>query len=121
MRINELCREAFEIASEKGWWDKDRNPLEILMLITSELAEAAEEFRNPGYPVYYNADDETDENGVTRKKIKPEGWLTELADAMIRIGDYVGKTGLSDQFEAVIKEKMEYNRSRPHRHGGKKY
>ena len=53
------------------------------------------------------------------KSIKPEGELIELADAVIRIFDYAGAKGWD--LEEAIKLKMTYNKTRSHRHGGKKY
>lgn len=45
------------------------------------------------------------------------GIATEIADCIIRILDWAGKEGLD--MDAIIREKMEYNRTRPYRHGGK--
>ena len=42
----------------------------------------------------------------------------ELADAIIRIADMCGAYGLD--LEEALTKKMEYNKSRPYRHGGKK-
>jgi hypothetical protein len=49
---------------------------------------------------------------------KPEGIPSELADIVIRVMDICGYYGID--LEAAITEKMEYNRNRPIRHGGKK-
>lgn len=43
----------------------------------------------------------------------------EMADVIIRLGDMAQEYGIDLQ-TAVI-QKMLYNESRPHRHGGKKY
>lgn len=43
----------------------------------------------------------------------------ELADAIIRIGDYAGGRGVRLGYEVTAK--MVKNRSRPHMHGGKAY
>lgn len=45
MTINELGKEAYQIAKNKGFWDKNRNIGELLMLTTSELGEALEAHR----------------------------------------------------------------------------
>jgi len=120
--INELAKEIHETSKAKGWWDGgDRNPLEILMLITSELAEAAEEFRNNKPAIYFN--DLTGEvvSGTDNfpSNVKPEGWAVEIADAVIRALDYCEQQGVD--LENVIQIKKEYNKTRPARHGGKKY
>jgi hypothetical protein len=113
MTINELFQESHETAKVKGWWGNPRNPLEILMLINCELAEAAEEFRKGKPDKYYSFDQEGN--------LKPEGYLAELADALIRMGDFIEHSGCTAKFELILKEKMEYNRTREYRHGGKKY
>ena len=127
--IKELAKEIHNTSKEKRWWDNgDRNPLEILMLITSELAEAAEEFRNSMPPVYYvdkytsNVVGEVVDTHYTDNVpagFKPEGWAVEIADAIIRCLDYTEQQGVD--IEKIIKLKMEYNKTRPARHGGKKY
>jgi hypothetical protein len=50
---------------------------------------------------------------------KPEGCVVEFADCIIRIADFCHVKGWD--LEAAIKEKMEYNKTRPHKHGGKKF
>jgi NTP pyrophosphatase (non-canonical NTP hydrolase) len=48
---------------------------------------------------------------------KPEGVAAEFADVLIRIGDFCGGFGID--LERAVREKLAYNRTRPHRHGGK--
>jgi hypothetical protein len=124
MTIKYLIRKAHETACSKGWWGNTpgsrkthRPPLEVAALIHSEISEFVEEARMvaatrqaeliyglPGYRI---------EEG------KPEGRLIELADAVIRIADYCGRMGWD--LDKALKLKMAYNRTRPHRHGGKAY
>ena len=49
---------------------------------------------------------------------KLEGCAVELVDCMIRILDWFGKTDLD--LEDILKKKMEYNKDRPYKHGGKR-
>lgn len=118
--IHQLITESHATAVEKGWWkDGDRPVLEQLMLMVTELAEAAEEIRN-GHSVgdvYYNqARSVLIPDGFLEK---PEGFLAEIADIFIRAGDTIGRYGLTEQFLKVLEEKLEYNKYRPYRHGGK--
>ena len=96
--INRLAAEAHSIAVAKGWWDGNRPPLEICALIHSEVSEAVEEFR----------------------KGNPKDAMVELADAVIRILDFAGNFQEYD-FGAILVNKMQVNRTREHRHGGKLY
>ncbi|WP_317380446.1 hypothetical protein [uncultured Intestinimonas sp.] len=103
--LNELAKEAHQIAKEHGWWDQEPTFGDLVALMHSELSEALEEYR-AGRPMVWHKED------------KPEGISVELADCIIRILDWAGKEGVD--LDAVIREKMAYNRTRPYRHGGKK-
>lgn len=50
--------------------------------------------------------------------LEPHGVPTELADVIIRCLDLFEKWGLNP--DEVVQEKMRYNMTRPHRHGGKR-
>lgn len=102
-----LCATAYGIAKDKGWHEQDRQLPELIALMHSELSEVLEEHRNGHAPteVYFG------ENG------KPEGIPIELADTCIRIFDACGKFGIN-LGEAIL-AKLEYNVTRPYRHGGK--
>lgn len=105
------------LANEKWWTDlatgqrKQRNVGEMLMLITSELAEALEgdrkNLQDDHLPQYRMFD-------------------VELVDALIRLLDLMGSTGMDA--EEIFRAKMAYNATRAdhqlaHRMaaGGKKY
>jgi hypothetical protein len=107
--IDLLCIEAFDTALKHGWHDRPRMPLEIHALIHSEISEATEAARTKRAELYFEPDAEGNR--------KPEGELVELADAVIRILDYCGKR--SWPLGHAIRLKMEYNETRPYRHGGK--
>lgn len=106
--LNELAKEIHQNAVEHGWWDEPRTFGEIVALCHSELSEALEEHRAGRAMVWYKFDGAED---------KPEGIAVEMADCIIRILDWAGKQGLD--MDAIIREKMEYNKKRPYRHGGK--
>lgn len=108
LTINELSREATDIARDKGFQSVVRgNVGAYLMLIVSELSEALEELR---------AGNEMSETYVSCGD-KPEGVPIELADAVIRICNLCGEWDIN--LEEAIRTKMAYNRTRPHMHGKK--
>lgn len=64
----------------------------------------------------YSLDYIVGRNGRLRKTFKkPEGVAVELADAVIRIADLCGHLGID--LEAAIALKMDYNETRPFKHG----
>jgi NTP pyrophosphatase (non-canonical NTP hydrolase) len=95
--INQLCEEAFNTATSKGWHDEPRETGTLLALIHSEVSEALEADR----------------------KGDAENFTEELADICIRVFDLCGSRGID--LEAAISKKMEYNRTRTYKHGGKGY
>lgn len=140
--LNELSKEVHEIAVKKGWWD-DPQPTfgEIIALCHAELSEALEEHR-AGHPmewrqclVCYEEDavagivtlcgeastepcDCLDDPKCFYRGKKPEGVAVELADCILRILDYCGHEGID--IDRVIRDKIEYNKTRTYRHGGKR-
>lgn len=94
--INNLCKQAYETAKSKGWHDEERETGTLLALIHSEVSEALE----------------ADRKGLGT-------FAEELADICIRVFDLCGARGID--LEAAILQKMEFNKTRPHMHGGKKY
>jgi NTP pyrophosphatase (non-canonical NTP hydrolase) len=132
LTIADIIREAHSTAVEKGWWEQDRSFSEGIALMHSELSEALEEWRKHGmnkllYYVYQFGPDTSylevgiqtgpDPGDVAPGPGKPEGIAAELADVIIRIADYCGKYDIP--LEEALKAKMAYNKTRPHRHGGK--
>ena len=91
--LNELANICHTIAKEKGFWDKERNIGEALMLIVTELAEAMEAHRH-----------QDDAN-----------FKEELADAFIRLLDLCG--GMKIDIEEEIYQKSLKNKNRPYKHG----
>ena len=101
----ELQKDIHQIARQKGWYDgRPREPLELHMLICSEIAEASECVRRGEDPFWL-------------KDGKPEGELAELADAVIRILDLCAYRNWD--LGAAIEKKHTYNKTRPYRHGNK--
>ena len=106
MDINKLIEKSHNIAISKGWWDKEREIPELIALIHSELSEALEEYR-----VSENLD-------IRYEKNKPEGFVVELADVLIRIFDLSGKYKID--LNKALETKLKYNETREYRHGNKK-
>lgn len=125
--LNQLAKEIHENAVAHGWWEGRRTFAEVLALCHSELSEALEEYRD-GKPMLYceggYAMNEKCRSGKKcspecfRGNIKPEGVAVEMADCMIRILDWCGREGID--IDAIMKLKMEYNRTRAYKHGGKR-
>jgi len=144
MDVKELMQGAFTTAKKKGWWDKGKRKtvLECLMMAVTELGEAVEELRTPTLPPIYQIQIQYDGEAIcvtpqdkcyyretgevyTRFKfkwdpgIKPEGWVIEIADCLIRLAD----TCAHEKVDLVkaLELKMAYNKMRDYRHGNKKY
>lgn len=121
--LSDLARAAHENSIEKGWWAGYRRRPEApcdpelvlgaipekIALIHSEVSEALEDYRND--PKSCARPSVPDEKG------KPCGFGSEVADVIIRSFDLAEALGLD--IETEIKKKMAFNRTRPHRHGGK--
>lgn len=107
MEIKDCIKEAYETSKSKGWYDDGGHSVgEAIALMHTELSEALEEYRNGNsiQLVYFKGE-------------KPEGFSVEIADLCIRVFDFCGAHGID--LQSVIELKMEYNKTRPHRHGNK--
>jgi NTP pyrophosphatase (non-canonical NTP hydrolase) len=109
--IKEWCASAHAVSRSKGWYDDPATGADFctkVVLIHSEVSEVVEEYRNGKgmNEIYYSA------------KGKPEGIPIEMADVLIRIFDMCEYFGID--VDAALKIKHEFNKTRPHRHGGKK-
>jgi NTP pyrophosphatase (non-canonical NTP hydrolase) len=124
-QIQGLVQAAHQNAVNKGWWEKPASFGESLMLITSELSEALEDYRNGHAPTEEWYEEPKNSHGksviTAEKQLSPEwkpcGVPSELADVVIRIMDMCGHYGID--LERAIQEKMAYNATRSERHGGK--
>lgn len=96
--ITQWISECHGNAKAKGFWDKERNVGEMLMLIVSELGEAVEAHRHA-------------KHGVGQK----DTFEDELADTAIRLFDLCG--GLGVDLEKQIEWKMSFNKTREKLHG----
>jgi NTP pyrophosphatase (non-canonical NTP hydrolase) len=79
--FNALAARVHQTAVDHGWWESERDFDEMCFLMTTELAEAFEEYREQKPLVYYSREQSTPP--------KPEGIATELADVVIRALDTI--------------------------------
>ncbi|MFD2556888.1 nucleoside triphosphate pyrophosphohydrolase family protein [Sphingobacterium tabacisoli] len=129
--LNELCRAIFQQNKEKGFWNREINIGECLMLITGELGEALEADRK-GRRVRFADFEETVEKAGYQLyefamdrhyKVLSQLFLDmvkdtledEIADAVIRLFDLAA--ALDIDLESHIWAKLMYNKGRAELHG----
>ena len=111
--LNKMAEIVYTNNKAKGFWDKERNVGETLMLIVTELAEAMEAFRRGNLAMPPLPDKElTRESFETMYK---DSYEDEIADALIRILDLCGGTGIDLDFH--VSQKVKYNQGRERLHG----
>ncbi len=137
----ELCADSAATAAKSGFVGQSLP--EFVALVHSELSEALEQHRDHRAPaeVWYSLKS-TKMETAAREELglgpedplprgvnvslpvtpgtpgaKPEGIPSEIADTIIRCAHYCGANGIN--LAAAVAEKMEYNRHREHRHGGR--
>ena len=101
--MNTLAAEIIEINTANGWnctkpeeWADTYKVPAILALVHTEVSEATEAFRHND----------------------KENFIEELADVIIRVLDCAG--GLGMDIDAAVRAKLEKNKTRGFRHGGKR-
>ncbi len=105
LAFNQLADEVHTTARAKGWWEKERNDAEALMLIVCEVAEACEALRAGNPP-----DD---------KISTYTGVEAELSDVIIRIMDISKARGW--RVAEALEAKRAYNLTRSYKHGNKAF
>jgi hypothetical protein len=100
--------------NENLGWNVKRSEAEWAALAHTEISEYYEEFRNghEARDIYYNQVDKDSKNN------KPEGQAIEMADLLIRTLHWFAQNGMSPSYCVALK--MQYNTTRPFRHGEKK-
>lgn len=88
-----------------GLDDRQVRVIAWLALIATEVAEAIEDVAAGRWDLTFDADG------------KPHGLPSELADILIRVGDDAGAVGVD--LDHATRVKLDFNKTRSHRHGGK--
>jgi len=104
--FNELAKEIYNNATEKGWHDKPLAFGDAIANIHGEASEAFEDYRN-----------NKGLNEIYFEGSKPCGIPSEFADIIIRVLDNCHTYNIDIDY--AIKIKMDYNKTRKFKHGGK--
>jgi NTP pyrophosphatase (non-canonical NTP hydrolase) len=129
--LNRLRDEVYANAKAHGFHDVGRTVGDGLMLICTEASEAFEAYREGGKPAEMryeckHPDGDCAEDASERCPgaddraaflHKPVGVPSEIADIIIRCLDFAGEHGID--IGRAVRQKMEFNRTRPFKHGGK--
>jgi hypothetical protein len=111
--LNGVCAQIRSTNKSKGFQDPYVVPERKMLLAISEVIEAHEEMRD-GHAI--------DRIRYRQEDGKPEGFLVELADSVIRQLDLMqsiitASPDLHRTVAGVIAEKLAFNMSRPEKHG----
>lgn len=109
MDLLSLAHECWQTSEDHGWHDKERTVGDVCALIHSEVSEALEHYRDgrPLTEIFYSEE----------KPDKPDGFPIELADVIIRTLDAAEVYNVD--IVHALELKLEFNKTRPFRHGGK--
>ena len=128
MSIRELQALAYRQSADKGFHDDEPTDGPALLMLNaqrialmhSELSEALEELRSgkAANETYYPTA-HPDDRLFPSRAYKPEGVPSEMADVVIRVLDFCGANDID--LQAIITEKLAYNATRAHKHGGKTF
>lgn len=120
--MNELRDKIYQNAKDKGFWDKERNMGESLMLVVTELAEALEVHRASGHIKEFTEGQKLslekmsdEEFAETFSIMVKDSFHDEMADVLIRVLDLCG--GHNIDIDWHVKMKMRYNATRARLHG----
>ena len=124
--ITELSKSIHSDNVTKGFYDNPMDDLSKLMLVVSEVSEAAEAIRTGKFAqvdkfLAVVGDESVDVSAETFSNVFLETMKDthedEIADAIIRLLDYAGYKKM--EIGLHILAKLTYNKSRPYMHGKK--
>ena len=120
--LRHMMSEVVEFEHSKGWQPNDNRFGESLALLHSEVSEALEAWRDHGFRhATEKPDRRLHREGDPEPLGKPVDVASELADVLIRLlstwAQFLTPHGFDLAHE--FQRKMEYNRTRSMRHGGK--
>lgn len=107
----EAAERVFAVNEANGWFEDDRTVGDDVALLHSEVSEMFEAYREHGFA------DQTGEPAPGAMLPKPEGFGSEVADTLIRLLDTSKRRGVWLGYEFA--RKLEFNKTRGHKHGGK--
>lgn len=122
--LQEMTQRVYDNNLAHGWFEQDRRFGEDIALLHSEVSEALEAYRDHGLEDFTATGClRCTESGVgacddAPHTFKPEGVGSELADVLIRLLDTAHRNGIDLEWE--FNRKMDFNETRPVRHGGKR-
>jgi len=125
MEIKDMAKQISEIAISKGWRDGEQNFAADIANFHDEISETWREHANNHdiNEIYFKCNMtlqcmDYPLKCETCKNAKPCGIPIELFDAISRILEACVYYGID--IEKAAKLKMEFNKSRPYRHGNKR-
>ena len=119
--LRQMAANVEYVNRENGWYEDERTFGDDVALLHSEVSEALDAYRDHGFA---DATEQLHEWGsqpdpdYAPYRPKPEGVGSELADVLIRLLDTAKRRGID--LAAEYRRKMQYNRTRGYRHGGKR-
>lgn len=109
----------FAVNQANGWFEDDRTVGDDIALLHSEVSEMLEAYRDGGLEdqtsAPYTAPGAMRDGEFVQPK--PEGFGSEAADVLVRLLDTCKRRGVDLAYE--FERKLQYNKTRGHRHGGK--
>lgn len=113
-----MLEEVYRLNHAKGWFDNDRSVGDLCALLHSEVSEVLDAYRKKGFADATTGEMTLKGDGTgTMVGPKPEGVGSEMADILIRLLDMARRWDID--LPAEYERKMNYNWTRPYRHGDK--